>query len=399
MAAINAAWELIGDPGAARGVRPEARSRGRARPHGRGSAEPATRRQARTRPASDRTTRGSDTAPSRRRPQRPPEVVSRDWTSGRSTQGGGFDESMRAAEGFGAAGPPPGRPSGTVLNFGRYAGWSLGEVARHDIEYIEWLDRAPIGRNYRAGDRRASCARAGGARSADRRRRGPARALPPALGGSEPVEVGDGSASAARPVAAIGRDRRRSTTRPIVVPWTSSVNRTTPKVISWSRSRCGMSAGSDSAIATATAPRRPAQNRTWSQPAGTCSASPGRGAKPRRPAEQDVDDERPADEDRRRSPRRSARASRAAEPAGWPDRRAGTRPPSGGRRRTPRRCRWRPTPVSDIARPGPKLPSTIAAVTVAMTPDSPNWSASDVAAVGEHDRDRQLDQVVVDERR
>jgi hypothetical protein len=75
--------------------------------------------------------------------------VSRDWTSGRSSQGGGFDESMRAAEGLGAAGPPPGRPSGSLLNFGRYAGWSLGEVARHDIEYIEWLDRAPIGRNYR----------------------------------------------------------------------------------------------------------------------------------------------------------------------------------------------------------------------------------------------------------
>jgi hypothetical protein len=76
--------------------------------------------------------------------------VSRDWTSGRSTQGSGYDESMRTAEGYGAAGPPPGRPSGTVLNFGRYAGWSLGEVARHDIEYIEWLDRAPIGRNYRS---------------------------------------------------------------------------------------------------------------------------------------------------------------------------------------------------------------------------------------------------------
>jgi hypothetical protein len=56
---------------------------------------------------------------------------------------------MRAAEGHGAAGPPPGQPSGAVLNFGRYAGWSLGEVARKDIEYIEWLDRAPIGRNYR----------------------------------------------------------------------------------------------------------------------------------------------------------------------------------------------------------------------------------------------------------
>jgi hypothetical protein len=36
-----------------------------------------------------------------------------------------------------------------VLTFGRYAGWSLGEVGRHDLEYIEWLDRAPIGRNYR----------------------------------------------------------------------------------------------------------------------------------------------------------------------------------------------------------------------------------------------------------
>jgi hypothetical protein len=76
-------------------------------------------------------------------------MVSPDWTSGRSSHGSGYDESMRKAQGHGAAGPPPGRPSGTVLNFGRYAGWSLGEVARNDLEYIEWLDRAPIGRNYR----------------------------------------------------------------------------------------------------------------------------------------------------------------------------------------------------------------------------------------------------------
>ena len=86
---------------------------------------------------------------------------------------------MRAAEGFGAAGPPPGRPSGTVLNFGRYAGWSLGEVARHDIEYIEWLDRAPIGRNYRqevdallrsSGRRTSSAAEATDRRGLYRRR-------------------------------------------------------------------------------------------------------------------------------------------------------------------------------------------------------------------------------------
>jgi len=56
---------------------------------------------------------------------------------------------MRAADGHGAAGPPPGRPSGSVLNFGRYSGWSLGEIARHDPEYVEWLDRMPIGRSYR----------------------------------------------------------------------------------------------------------------------------------------------------------------------------------------------------------------------------------------------------------
>ena len=51
-------------------------------------------------------------------------------------------------QGVGSAGPPPGNPSGSVLNFGRYLGWSLGEIARRDLEYIEWLDRTPIGRIY-----------------------------------------------------------------------------------------------------------------------------------------------------------------------------------------------------------------------------------------------------------
>lgn len=140
MSAINAAWEMVGTPEARRAY-DEGRARATATPSpaGGGAASP--------RPSPPASTPGA--APRPTAPP-PPEVVSRDWTSGRSNQGGGFDESMRAAEGFGAAGPPPGRPSGTVLNFGRYAGWSLGEVARHDIEYIEWLDRAPIGRNYRA---------------------------------------------------------------------------------------------------------------------------------------------------------------------------------------------------------------------------------------------------------
>jgi curved DNA-binding protein CbpA len=49
-----------------------------------------------------------------------------------------------------AADPRPGNASGSVLTFGRYVGWSLGEVARTDLEYVEWLDRMPIGRPYRA---------------------------------------------------------------------------------------------------------------------------------------------------------------------------------------------------------------------------------------------------------
>ena len=141
MAAINAAWEMIGDP-AARAAYDRARSMA---PQAGAAATGASATAASAAPAAQSHRPSPPPAPS----TPPPDVVSRDWTSGRSTTGSGFDESMRTPEGHGAAGPPPGRPSGTVLNFGRYAGWSLGEVARHDIEYIEWLDRAPIGRNYR----------------------------------------------------------------------------------------------------------------------------------------------------------------------------------------------------------------------------------------------------------
>ncbi len=47
-------------------------------------------------------------------------------------------------------GPPVGQPSGTVLDFGRYAGWSFGQIAHHDPDFLEWLVRTPIGRPYRA---------------------------------------------------------------------------------------------------------------------------------------------------------------------------------------------------------------------------------------------------------
>ena len=58
----------------------------------------------------------------------------------------------RPADPRGAQGAarPSGPPSGTVLDFGRYAGWSFGQLARHDPDFLEWLARAPIGRSFRA---------------------------------------------------------------------------------------------------------------------------------------------------------------------------------------------------------------------------------------------------------
>lgn len=77
------------------------------------------------------------------------EATSRDMSGGRSTSGSTYDPAtMRRPDQEAAAGPPPGNPVGSVLNFGRFAGWSLGEIARVEIGYLEWLDRMPIGRIY-----------------------------------------------------------------------------------------------------------------------------------------------------------------------------------------------------------------------------------------------------------
>ena len=48
------------------------------------------------------------------------------------------------------AGPPPGYPSGPVMTYGRYKGWSLGEIARYDRRFLEWLRRVPAGMAMRA---------------------------------------------------------------------------------------------------------------------------------------------------------------------------------------------------------------------------------------------------------
>ena len=44
---------------------------------------------------------------------------------------------------------PVGPPQGAVVDFGRYMGWTLGQIKRADPEFLEWLARVPAGRQYR----------------------------------------------------------------------------------------------------------------------------------------------------------------------------------------------------------------------------------------------------------
>jgi len=55
------------------------------------------------------------------------------------------------ADPYGEAGAPPLTPEaqGSILTFGRYRGWALNQVERQDRDYIEWLSRTTMGRNYR----------------------------------------------------------------------------------------------------------------------------------------------------------------------------------------------------------------------------------------------------------
>ena len=40
-------------------------------------------------------------------------------------------------------------PSAVVIDFGRYAGWRLGDLVRHDADYVRWLARHSSGIRFR----------------------------------------------------------------------------------------------------------------------------------------------------------------------------------------------------------------------------------------------------------
>jgi len=48
-----------------------------------------------------------------------------------------------------AAPPPRSEAAGTRVSFGRYAGWTLRDLARQDPEYLRWLSRHSSGIAYR----------------------------------------------------------------------------------------------------------------------------------------------------------------------------------------------------------------------------------------------------------
>jgi len=168
MVQINQAWEMLQDPvrraavdrerlrasaQTARVTSTDAQARTAAGEAQRYSPEPAYRREATPAPGAPRQP-ASWPIPGMRDPYEEAAGPGKgaapgNVSSGRSTSGSTYDPAtMRRPDQEAAAGPPPGNPSGSVLNFGRFAGWSLGEIARVEIGYLEWLDRMPIGRIY-----------------------------------------------------------------------------------------------------------------------------------------------------------------------------------------------------------------------------------------------------------
>lgn len=145
MSRINAAWDLLRDP-----VRREAYDR-ELDAADVAAGRPATRvtrqraRHARQAAARDSAGRpGGDAGPGRRGRSEP-----------RSTTAAAAHDPTQSPyartperDGTAGAGPPPGRPSGSVLRFGRHLGWSLGEIARVDPGYLEWLEGRREGTPY-----------------------------------------------------------------------------------------------------------------------------------------------------------------------------------------------------------------------------------------------------------
>ena len=188
MTSLNAACALIGDPTERAGYDRDRAVRDRdgaaARPMSRARAPAGLPDAARPPPPAGghgiRLERGRALVHAAATEAARPEQVSRDWTTGRSSVGGGYDPSMRRPDGAGAAGPPPGNSVGERPDVRAVRGLVARRDRPEDLEYIEWLDRMPIGRPYRDEIDAILRQAPGGADPAGRGYR-PARAVPPPL--------------------------------------------------------------------------------------------------------------------------------------------------------------------------------------------------------------------------
>jgi curved DNA-binding protein CbpA len=130
MAELNEAWAIVGDR-----LRRARFDAGRRRARARDAAFEAMTRAT----AADT----SDPMPVMR--------TDREGSSGRTSPDarGSWAASPSRAERFASRGDGP------VLDFGRYVGWSIPELSRHDPDYLLWLERTPAGRGYRSDIQRA----------------------------------------------------------------------------------------------------------------------------------------------------------------------------------------------------------------------------------------------------
>jgi len=110
MKRINAAWEVLRDPGRRRQYDIDRAGRHSTSASASGATNGAAR--------------ATGSTPAHESGTRPP-------TTARSEE---------------HAGPPIGPASGSVIKFGRYEGWTVGQVARVDPAFLEWLRRVPLGR-------------------------------------------------------------------------------------------------------------------------------------------------------------------------------------------------------------------------------------------------------------
>jgi curved DNA-binding protein CbpA len=72
------------------------------------------------------------------------------WRPSPATQGAPGTPAASSARSEDSAGRPQGSPFGPVLHVGRYDGWSIGQIARVDRPFLEWLRNAPAGRTMRS---------------------------------------------------------------------------------------------------------------------------------------------------------------------------------------------------------------------------------------------------------